>query len=152
MRDSDETPESFSARFSNERSARRPTVRTRCAYAEARDPPGKMKSLSIGKSALSDSVNASSRAICATFMAKYPGIDISPPRSNKSCCTSVNASRSGSGIASVSNRPTTQFSSSISPIAATRGCVFGTREPSPRPVEPASPVFVVILVKRWPIK
>jgi len=38
--------------------------------------------------------------------------------------------------------PIAEFSSSISPSARTRGLSLGTREPSPSPVSPASPVRV----------
>ena len=39
----------------------------------------------------------------------------------------------------------------MSPIAATRAESFATREPSPRPVVPASPVRVTIFERRWPM-
>ena len=44
--------------------------------------------------------------------------------------------------------PLPEFSSSTSPIAATRKWSLGTRLPSPRPVVPSSPVRVAICVRR----
>ena len=39
----------------------------------------------------------------------------------------------------------------MSPIASMRAESFATREPSPRPVVPASPVRVTIFERRWPM-
>ena len=59
--------------------------------------------------------------------------------------------RSSRGSSSASSTPIVEFSSSTSPRATTRALSFATREPSPRPVSPASPVRVVIFERRWPM-
>ena len=56
-----------------------------------------------------------------------------------------------SGSASASSTPSVELSSSTAPIASMRGESLATREPSPRPVVPASPVRVTILERRWPM-
>jgi len=43
-----------------------------------------------------------------------------------------------------------EFSSSTLPMASMRAESLATREPSPSPVVPASPVRVTIFDKRWP--
>ena len=63
----------------------------------------------------------------------------------------VRQARIGAGSSSASRTPTTEFNSSTSPMAAIRVESLPTREPSPRPVVPASPVFVTILLSRWPM-
>ena len=80
-----------------------------------------------------------------------PGIDVSPPRSNRSCCTPVSSSRTGTGSSSHNNTPITELSSSTSPIACTRSASLSIRLPSPRPVVPASPVRVAIFESLLPI-
>ena len=53
----------------------------------------------------------------------------------------VRQARIGAGSSSASRTPTTEFNSSTSPMAAIRVESLPTREPSPRPVVPASPVL-----------
>src|SRR5512145_1066363 len=60
--------------------------------------------------------------------------------------------RTDSGSSSVASRPTNEFSSSTSPSAAMRRWSLSTREPSPSPVVPASPVRVAICESRLPIE
>src|SRR5437879_991560 len=138
-------------RATSELSARRHTVRARCARLAARVPPGRMNSLSRGSPAFNASSKASSFSTWPAVMVARPGIETSPPRSNRSCWTPSRLSRIISGIGSASSTPIAEFSSSISPSAATRGLSLRTREPSPRPVSPPSPVRVVILERRWPM-
>src|SRR4051794_2820750 len=75
----------------------------------------------------------------------------SPPRSNRSCWTSCKSARTLSGMASASRTPSALFSSSTAPIASMRLLSLATREPSPRPVLPESPVRVYILLSRLAI-
>jgi hypothetical protein len=49
-----------------------------------------------------------------------------------------------SGSVSDSSKPSVEFNSSTAPMASMRGESLATREPSPRPVVPASPVRVTI--------
>ena len=51
-------------------------------------------------------------ATCASLIASYPGIDSSPPRSNRSCCTSTRHPATASGSASASSTPIVELSSS----------------------------------------
>src|SRR5690606_4746260 len=133
------------------RSARRHTARARCAAAAARLPPGRANSFNGGRSAFQRSRRASSAATLSGLTRLWPGMLSSPPRSKSSCCTCSRVSRTSCGTSSASTRPIAQFSSSTSPRACTRGLSFATREPSPRPVWPASPVRVVIFERRCPI-
>jgi hypothetical protein len=55
---------------------------------------------------------------------------------------------SASGSPCAITQPIAELSSSRSPRTAMRGASLPTREPSPRPVVPSSPVRVVILVSR----
>jgi len=105
-------------------------------------PPGRMKSLSGGSASLKPSSASSRRVTCLPVIMLMPGMHTSPPRSNKSCWTSVSSVRTSSGSASHSSRPTTALVSSTSPRAWMRRLFFDTRLPSPRPVVPASPVRV----------
>src|SRR3954469_25100684 len=75
----------------------------------------------------------------------------SPPRSNRSCCTSCKSSRTLSAMASASSTPSALLSSSTEPIASMRLLSLATRDPSPRPVLPESPVRVYILLSRLAI-
>jgi hypothetical protein len=54
----------------------------------------------------------------------------------------ANIARAVSSVTESRATPIAQFVSSTSPIAAMRGSVFETREPSTSPVSPASPVRV----------
>src|SRR5574343_179321 len=77
----------------------------------------------------------------------------SPPRSSRSCCTSISCAStpSSGGRPKAISMPTALFNSSTSPIAFTRGSVLLTRLPSPSPVVPASPVRVAIALNRCPM-
>ena len=89
-------------------SARRTVLLAIWHAAAAAPPPGKIKSLSGGKSALKWSRFFSSRSIKFFSIALWPGIQSSPPSSNRSCWISVRHSRiSGDN----------EFSARITPIA-----------------------------------
>src|SRR5258706_3766436 len=78
----------------------------------------------------------------------------SPPRSSRSCWMSASSAgmrSSSSGTPMAISMPMHEFSSSTSPIAATRGSDLLTRLPSPRPVVPSSPVRVAIAESRCPM-
>src|SRR4029077_7107801 len=79
------------------------------------------------------------------------GMETSPPRSNRSCWMLWRSPRIFSDRGSARSTPRAEFRSSISPSAATRGLSLRTREPSPSPVSPPSPVRVVIFERRWPM-
>src|SRR5450631_1572484 len=79
-------------------------------------------------------------------------MESSPPKSNRSCWTSSRHAAISAGTGSASSTPSTELSSSTAPMASMRAESFVTREPSPRPVVPASPVRVTILERRLPMR
>src|SRR5574343_243942 len=85
-------------------------------------------------------------------MTSMPGRQSSPPKSNRSFCTSSSASRTASGRSSQSSTPMLELISSTSPMASMRRLSLVVRLPSPRPVVPASPVRVTIFDRRLPLR
>ena len=57
----------------------------------------------------------------------------------------------GGNPTTLNTTPIVLLASSTVPYASTRRFSFGTRDPSPRPVLPSSPVRVYILLSRLPI-
>ena len=98
------------------RSARRHTARATWQAAAAGPPPGSMNSFRGGKVSLNSSNTVSSRSTCAASIMRCPGMHNSPPRSNRSCWTSVRQpAMSGGSAATPSTTPIALLASSTVP-------------------------------------
>ena len=115
------TLETIKMLVATSRSARRHTVRARCAQAAWTVPPGRMKLVSGDRLALSRSMACSSRADCPGWMRRREpagspsgcGRHRSAPTSKRSFWMARSSSVSGGLV--VSSRPMTAFSSSTLP-------------------------------------
>ena len=81
-------------------------------------------------------------------MAAFIALWIATPRVVTCFSQGVNQSAQGSDKVSDNSKPSVEFSSSTSPMASIRCESLATREPSPKPVVPVSPVRVTILDNR----
>jgi hypothetical protein len=81
-----------------------------------RAAPGRMNSLSGGSPSLNASSECSSASTCEGSIARWPGMQSSPPRSKSSCCTRVSTSVTASGSpGTASITPIALFASSTQP-------------------------------------
>jgi hypothetical protein len=142
------------------RSARRDTVRAWCRKAAPGVPPGRMNDVSFGRRSLNSSHQPSSRSTYFSVIrsggyggSSEIGRQRSAPTSKRSFCTarSTSVTSAGSPPAAIA-KPSTEFVSSVSAYAPSRGDVLGTRDPSPSAVVPLSPTFVYTRLMRTTMK